>query len=148
MQAKRHSSVAAGNIATQVGILPAGQPPLEAAPTPQGYAQRQSMGHNQSQSLGSGLVEATGGGINHGQSQSLIDQSRARNADMDGGADDARGIPEQLTINLSQVGCRGRGGLDGIGNCNDPRRAKFPHFVRNPFEMKPAISCSCSNKVR
>lgn len=105
VQAKRHSTVAAGNIATQVGILSAGQPPLEAAPTPQGYAQRQSMGHNQSQSLGSGLVEAAGGGgINHGQSQSLIDQSRARNADMDGGADDARGIPDQLTINLSQVG--------------------------------------------
>lgn len=118
MQAKRHSSVAAGNIATQVGILSAGQPPLEAAPTPQGYAQRLSMGHNQSQSLGSGLVEAAGGGgVNHGQSQSLIDQSRARNTDMDGGADDARGIPEQLTLNLSQV---------GWGKTARTKRAKIP----------------------
>ena len=56
-QAKRHSNAAAGNIATQVGMMSAGQPPLEAAPTPQGYAQRQSMGHNQNQNLGSGLVE-------------------------------------------------------------------------------------------
>lgn len=108
-QAKRHSNAAAGNIATQVGMMSAGQPPLEAAPTPQGYAQRQSMGHNQNQNLGSGLVEG-GGGLNHGQSQTLMDQSRPRNADMDGGADDARGISEQLAMNLSQVGCRGRNG--------------------------------------
>ena len=105
MQAKRHSA-AAGNIATQVGIMSAGQPPLEAAPTPQGYAQRQAMGHNQSQSLGgSGLVEGGGGGggINHAQSQSMMDQSRPRNADMEGGADDARGMPDQMAMNLSQV---------------------------------------------
>lgn len=41
-QAKRHN--VAGNIAAQVGMIPVAQPPLEAAPTPQGYAQHQAMG--------------------------------------------------------------------------------------------------------
>lgn len=109
LQAKRHSSAAAETIAAQVGMLSAGQPPVEAAPTPQGYAQRQALnqGQNQTQNQAQAMMEAAGGQDN-GQAQSLIDQSRPRNADMDGVVEDgggAGGLSDQQKqpINLSQV---------------------------------------------
>lgn len=109
LQAKRHSSAAAETIAAQVGMLSAGQPPVEAAPTPQGYAQRQAVtqGQTQNQNQAQAMMEAAGGQDN-GQVQSLIDQSRPRNADMDGVVEDgggAGGLSDQQKqpINLSQV---------------------------------------------
>lgn len=108
MQAKR-----AGSIAAQVGMLSAGQPPLEAAPTPQGYAQRQALmqGQHLSQNQAHATKEAAGGQDN-GQMQSLMDQSRSRNADIDGIVDDGGGgvgvgggmsDHQRQPINLSQV---------------------------------------------
>eukprot|EP00752_Nemacystus_decipiens_P009890 g8823.t1 len=90
-QAKR-----AGSIAAQVGMLSAGQPPLEAAPTPQGYAQRQALikGQNQSQNQAHATMEVAGGQDNgQMQSLSLMDQARPRNAnaDIDGIVDDLGG---------------------------------------------------------
>lgn len=101
MQAKRHNAAA-----MQAGMMSVGQPPLEAAPTPQGYAQRHSMGHapvqNQGQGSSDGAVQQ---GHGHGQGQQMMDSSRPRNADMDQGADDICGSSEQ-PITLSQVRCR------------------------------------------
>ena len=95
-------------------MLSAGQPPLEAAPTPQGYAQRQALRQNQSQNQAHATMEVAGGQDN-GQMQALIDQSRPRNADIDGIVDDGGGggggggvggglsDQQRQPINLSQV---------------------------------------------
>lgn len=92
-------------------MLSAGQPPIEAAPTPQGYAQRQAMtqGQNKSQNQAQAMMEAAGGQDN-GQVQSLIDQSRPRNVDMDvvvedggGGVGGVLSDQQKQSINLSQV---------------------------------------------
>lgn len=83
-----------------------GQPPLEAAPTPQGYAQRKAMGRGQGQNQGPGSNEGAGQG--HGQGQSLMDASRPRNADVETGADDAAGLSDQQPMappQMSQVRC-------------------------------------------
>lgn len=93
LQAKRYNA-AAGSIAAQVGLLSAGQPPLEAAPTPQGYAQRQALMQGQNQSQNQAQAHATmeaAGGQDSGQVQSLMDQSRARGADIEGVVDDGGG---------------------------------------------------------
>lgn len=109
LQAKRHSSAAAETIAAQVGMLSAGQPPLEAAPTPQVYAQRQTatQGQNQSQNQTQAMMDA--GGQDNGQVLSLMDLSR-RNADVDGVIEDGGGggggglsDQQKQPINLSQV---------------------------------------------
>lgn len=93
-------------------MLSAGQPPLEAAPTPQGYAQLQAVtqGQNQSQNQAQAMMEAAGGQDN-GQVQSLMDPSRPRNADVDGVVEDSGGgggggglsDQQKQPINLSQV---------------------------------------------
>lgn len=98
-QAKRHG-VSPGNIAAQVGLMSVAQPPLEAAPTPQGYAQRQALGHGQGHNQGPGLNDGTG--QVHGQGQSLMDQSRPRN-ETDVGADETGGSSDHPPMNLSLV---------------------------------------------
>lgn len=101
MQAKRHNAAA-----MQVGIMSVSQPPLEAAPTPQGYAQRHSMGHVPVQNQGQGSSDGAGQ-QGHGQGQQMMDSSRPRNADGDQGGDDMGGSAEQQPITtLSQVRCR------------------------------------------
>lgn len=110
MQAKRHTAAA-----MQAGMMSVGQPPLEAAPTPQGYAQRHSMGHVPVQNQVSGPNDGAGQ-QGHGQGQQMMDGSRPRNADIDQGADDMGGTSEQQPITLSQVRCRIRT-VDGVELC-------------------------------
>lgn len=102
LQAKRHSSASAGAIAAQVGMLSVGQPPLEAAPTPQGYAQRQAVMQGQVKNQSQAQATMEGIGVqDNGQGQALMDQSRPRNADVDVLVDDQQRQP----ISLSQVRC-------------------------------------------
>ncbi|CAM9128768.1 unnamed protein product [Hapterophycus canaliculatus] len=106
-EAKRQSA-ASNSIAAQVGILSVGQPPLEAAPTPQGYAQRQAVmkGQNHNQAP-QGMMEAVVLGQDKGQVQPLMDPSRSRTMDIDGVVDDvsgAGGLPDyqKQPLKLSQ----------------------------------------------
>lgn len=102
MQAKRHNAAA-----MQAGMLSVAQPPLEAAPTPQGYAQRHSIGHVPVPVQNQGQGSSDGAGQQgHGQGQQMMDSSRPRNADGDQGGDDMGGSAEQQPITLSQVRCR------------------------------------------
>ncbi|CBJ26117.1 conserved unknown protein [Ectocarpus siliculosus] len=88
-QAKRQGA-APGNIAAQVNLLSVGQPPVEAAPTPQGYAQqRQAMIQGQNQSHGQGMKEAAVG--QDGGQVPVMGSSRPRNAEIDGVAEDVQG---------------------------------------------------------
>ena len=105
LQAKRHSA-SAGAIAAQVGMLSAGQPPLEAAPTPQGYAQRQAVMQGQMKTQNQPQVKMEAKGVpDNGQVHALMDQSRPRNADVDMIVEDGGGLSDQQRqpINLSQV---------------------------------------------
>lgn len=108
-QAKRQGA-APGNIAAQVNLLSVGQPPVEAAPTPQGYAQqRQAVIQGQNQSHGQGMKEAAVG--QDGGQVSVMGSSRPRNAEIDGGAEDVQGggagggmsDQKKQPLNLSQV---------------------------------------------
>lgn len=105
-QAKRQSA-APGSIAAQVGMLSVGQPPLEAAPTPQGYAQRQAVMKGQTHNQAQGMKEAAIGGQDNGQVQGLMDP-RSRGADIDGVIDDIAGPGgfsdhQKQPLKLSQV---------------------------------------------
>lgn len=107
VQAKRQSA-APGSIAAQVGMLSVGQPPLEAAPTPQGYAQRQAVMKGQNHNQAQGLMEAAIGGQDNGLVQPLMDPSRSRTTEMDGIADDVGGVGglsdlQKQPLKLSQV---------------------------------------------
>lgn len=101
---------APGNIAAQVNLLSVGQPPVEAAPTPQGYAQqRQAMIQGQNQSHGQGMKESAVG--QDGGQVPVMGSSRPRNAEIDGVAEDVQGggagggmsDQKKQPLNLSQV---------------------------------------------
>ncbi|CAM9818779.1 unnamed protein product, partial [Ectocarpus sp. 4 AP-2014] len=88
-QAKRQGA-APVNIAAQVNLLSVGQPPVEAAPTPQGYAQqRQAMIQGQNQSHGQGMKETAVG--QDGGQVPVMGLSRPRNVEIDGVTEDVQG---------------------------------------------------------
>ena len=91
MQAKRHS-VVAGNITAQVVMTSVSQPPVEAAPTPQSYAQLRGLGHGQIHSHGQ---SSFGDGISHG--------GRGQGQTTDAAQDELRLLSDQQAMNFSQV---------------------------------------------